>query len=107
MKILVVGMGECGGRIADEFNRLNRKAKVLRGNDIVTGTFAIDTDTSALSELKAVRVDYRHRILLGVQEYRGRGNIAVNKIGAEIVRKEIDKITDAVRMVKQSLHHTI
>jgi cell division GTPase FtsZ len=101
MKILVVGLGRCGGRIADEFERLNKKAKSTRGVEIVTGTFAIDTDAAALSELKSIKANYQRRILLGVPENRGQGQVAINKIGAEIVKKEADKIVDAVHLVKR------
>ena len=49
MKLAVVGLGQCGGRIADEFAQLNRRARVQRGIDIVTGAFAINTDIAFLS----------------------------------------------------------
>lgn len=101
MKILTVGIGKCGGRIADEFDRLNKKAKNMRGIEIVTGTFAVDTDTAALSELESIKADYKRRILLGAQETRGHGDIAENMIGAEIVKNEADKVIDVVRLVKR------
>jgi cell division GTPase FtsZ len=44
MKIVVIGLGQCGGRIADEFAKLNNKAKRQRGIEIVTGAFAVNTD---------------------------------------------------------------
>ena len=34
MKLLVIGCGQCGGRVADEFARLNKKARSQRGIDI-------------------------------------------------------------------------
>jgi len=40
MKLVVVGLGQCGGRIADEFSRLNSRAKSRRGMNIITGCFA-------------------------------------------------------------------
>ena len=101
MKILVVGIGNCGGRIADEFDRLNKRAKSMRGIEIVTGTFAVDTDTAALSELNSIKADYQRRILVGVQENRGHGMVAINEIGAEIAKKEADKVVNAVRLVKR------
>lgn len=101
MKNLIIGIGQCGSRIADEFNRLNRKAKGARGVEIITGTFAMDTDADTLSELKYIKADYQRRILLGIPQNRGHGNIADNKIGAEIVKKEVDKIVDAVHLVKR------
>jgi len=38
MKLVVIGLGQCGGRIADEFARLNARARIQRGIEIVTGT---------------------------------------------------------------------
>jgi cell division GTPase FtsZ len=101
MKILAVGIGKCGGQIADEFDRLNRKARSMRGLEIVTGAFAVDTDAAALSGLELIKTSYQRRILLGAPENRGRGGIAVSKVGAEIVKKDADRIVDAVRLVKR------
>ena len=43
MKLLVIGLGQCGGRIADEFARLNVRSRVQRGIDIITGVnFPVD-----------------------------------------------------------------
>ena len=65
MKLLVIGLGQCGGRIADEFARLNVRAYSQRGIEIITGTFAINTDVADLSGLSRVKPDYQHRILFG------------------------------------------
>ena len=51
MKLFVVGCGQCGGRIADEFARINIKAHVQRGFDICTGAIAVNTDIADLSGL--------------------------------------------------------
>ncbi|MFC1915069.1 cell division protein FtsZ, partial [Chloroflexota bacterium] len=63
MKLLIVGLGQCGGKIADEFARLGIKARVQRRIDIITGAFAVNTDIADLSGLSTIRADYRHRIL--------------------------------------------
>lgn len=101
MKILTVGIGACGGRIADEFDRLNRRARSTRGMDIVVGSIAVDTDAAALSELRYIKSDYKRRILLGIQENKGLGNVAANTIGAEIFKKEAEKVVDALRLMKR------
>jgi len=51
VKLVVIGLGQCGGKIADEFARLNARAHIQRGIEIVTGTFAINTDVADLSGL--------------------------------------------------------
>ena len=41
MKLVVIGFGQCGNRIADEFARLNRRARGHRGIEITPGVFAV------------------------------------------------------------------
>jgi cell division GTPase FtsZ len=100
MKLVVVGLGQCGGRIADEFARLNGKAKGHRGMTIVTGTLAVNTDAADLSGLSYINKDYRHRILIGGRKTGGHGVGKINELGAEIAREDADKIIDAIRATK-------
>lgn len=97
MKFLVIGCGQCGGRIADEFARLNRKAHAQRGIDIIADTFAVNTDVADLSGLSFIRRDYQHRILIGGQKTSGHGVGKINELGAEIAKEESDKVIEAAR----------
>jgi len=97
VKFLVIGCGQCGGRIADEFARLNRKAHAQRGIDIIVDTFAVNTDVTDLSGLSFIRRDYQHRILIGGQKTSGHGVGKINELGAEIAKDESDSITEAAR----------
>jgi len=97
MKLAVIGFGQCGGRIADEFARLNGRARRERGIEIVTGTFAVNTDVADLSGLSSVRSDYQHRILIGGRKTGGHGVGKINEHAAEIARADSDKIIDAIR----------
>ncbi len=101
MKIVVIGLGQCGGRIADEFARLNNRAKSQRGIEIVTGAFAVNTDAADLSGLTAIRRDYQHRILIGGRKTGGHGVGKVNELGAEIAKEDADKVVDAIRTTKR------
>jgi len=101
MKLVVVGLGQCGGRIADEFARLNSRAKSRRGMTIVTGCFAVNTDAADLSGLSAISNDHRHRILIGSRKTGGHGVGKINEIGAEVAREDADKIVDAIRTTKR------
>ena len=65
MKLTVIGFGQCGGRIADEFARLNGRARGLRGLDIISGAYAVNTDLADLSGLHTIRSDHEHRIVIG------------------------------------------
>ena len=97
MKLVVVGLGQCGGRIADEFARLSKRARAQRGMEIVTGAFAVNTDAADLSGLQIIRPDYQHRILVGGRRTGGHGVGKINELGAEVAREDGDKVVDALR----------
>ncbi len=97
MKLTVIGFGQCGGRVADEFARLDSQARSRRGIEIIPGVFAVNTDAADLSGLKVIRADYRHRVLIGTGKTGGHGVGKINELGAQIVREDSDKIIDAIR----------
>ena len=105
MKLLVIGCGQCGGRIADEFARLNKKARSQRRMDIITNTLAINTDIADLSGLSFIKSDYEHRILIGGQKTGGHGVGKINELAAEIAREDGDKILEGIRTT-QRFHET-
>lgn len=97
MKLLVIGLGQCGSNIADGFARINRRAKARRRIEIVTGAFAVNTDLADLSGLTNIPSDYRHRILIGGRKSGGHGVGKINELAAEIIREDTDKVIDAIR----------
>jgi len=97
MKLMVIGLGQCGSRVADEFARLGQRARGERGTTIVTGTFAVNTDQTDLTGLSHIGSDYMHRILIGGRKTWGHGVGKVNEMGAELAREDGDKVIDAVR----------
>ncbi|HET6477962.1 MAG TPA: tubulin/FtsZ family protein [Dehalococcoidales bacterium] len=101
MKLITVGFGQCGGRIADEFARLNRRAHVQRGIDIITNSLAVNTDVADLSGLTGIRPDYQHRILIGGRKTGGHGVGKINELGAEIAKEDGDKIIETIRSSKR------
>ncbi len=101
MKLVVVGFGQCGNRIADEFARLNRRARGQRGIEIIPGAFAVNTDAADLSGLYTIKPDYQHRILIGGEKTRGHGVAKLSELGAEIAREDGDKVIDAIRSIKR------
>ena len=100
MRLVVIGFGQCGGRIADEFARLNSKARSLRGLHIITGSYAVNTDIADLSGLHTIKANYDHRILIGSRKTGGHGVGKINELGAEIAREDSDKIIETVRNSK-------
>jgi cell division GTPase FtsZ len=101
MKITVVGMGQCGSRIADEFARLGVKARRRRGIQIITDALAINTDAGDLSGLSCIKSDWQHRILIGGLKTNGHGVGKVNETAAEIAKNDADKVIDAIRSTKR------
>jgi cell division GTPase FtsZ len=101
MKLLVLGLGQCGGRIADRFARLNKRARSKRGIEIITGAFAINTDITDLSGLSTIKPDYKHRIAIGSQKTNGHGVGKISELAAEIARQDGDKVINAIRATER------
>ncbi len=101
MKILVIGCGQCGGRIADSFARLNIRARKQRGIEIITGCFAVNTDMTDLAGLFTISRDSHHRIVIGTQRTSGHGVGKINELGAEIAKEESDRILEAIRYTER------
>jgi len=97
MKLLVVGLGQCGCRIADQLARLARKARRERNATILTGVYAVNSDKADLTGLSYIQSDYMHRILIGARKTGGHGVGKINEVGAELAREDGDKVVDAVR----------
>jgi cell division GTPase FtsZ len=95
MKMVVVGIGQCGGRLADELLELNSGMKTI------TGAFAVNTDEADLSGLWNIPSDYQHRILLGGRKTGGHGVGKINEVGAQLARENSDKIIDALRVTSK------
>ena len=100
MKLVFIGFGQCGGRMADEFARLNGRARSYRGIEIITGAYAVNTDAADLSGLSTIRSDYKHRILIGGRKTGGHGVGKINELGAEVAREDSDKVIDAIRTTR-------
>jgi cell division GTPase FtsZ len=101
MKLVVIGFGQCGGRVADEFARLNKRARGLRGLDIITGAYAVNTDIADLSGLVTIKSNFDHRILIGNKKTQGHGVGKINELGAEIARDDADKVIETIKNTEQ------
>jgi len=101
MKLIVIGFGQCGGRVADQFSRMDKKARSQRGIEITPGVFAVNTDAADLSGLTTIKSDYRHRILIGGRKTGGHGVGKINEFGAEIAKADADKVVDAIRSARR------
>ena len=107
MKLVVVGTGQGGSNIADEFVVLgkwvwkNRRIRIFTGGEqdpISKGVFAINLGAGDLYGLKHIPQSEDHTILLGTtDEFRGRGAGKVNANGAEQARRDAKKIVATIR----------
>ena len=98
MKLLVIGCGQCGGRLADEFALMNKKAHIQGGFDILTNVLAVNTDVADLSGLAYIKPDFQHRVLIGNKKTGGHGVGKMNEVGADIARSDGDKVIEAMRI---------
>jgi tubulin-like protein CetZ len=100
MKLMVIGLGQCGNRVADEFARLGRRAWSRRGIEAITDVFAVDTDAAALSGLYTIR-SKQQRIIIGEVKTRGHGVGKQSELAAQIAREESFKIIDTIRQTER------
>jgi cell division GTPase FtsZ len=97
MKLTVIGLGQCGCRIADHFARLNFKANAERKANIAPMVIAVNTDQADLTGLRYIKKDYMHRVLLGLRQTLGHGVGKINELGAELAKADGDKVLEAVK----------
>lgn len=98
MKLVVVGLGQCGCNIADQFYAVNTYAKsFFEGHrEILTDAFAINTDETDLSSFRNIPKDNRHRILIGSLNSFGHGVGKINIEAARIMKECNSAVTDAI-----------
>jgi len=97
MKLSVIGLGQCGCRVADQFARLNAKGQAERKATIAPHVLAVNTDQADLTGLNFIKKDYMHRILIGLRETLGHGVGKINELGAQLARSDGDKVMDAIK----------
>jgi len=97
MKLTVIGLGQCGCRIADHFARLNLKAQAERKATIAPVIVAVNSDQADLTGLKYIKKDYMHRVLIGLRQTLGHGVGKINELGAQLAREDGDKIMEAIK----------
>jgi cell division GTPase FtsZ len=101
MKLMIIGLGQCGNRIADEYARLGNRAQRERGVKVITDAFAVDTDASALGGLQFIRSHKDQRIVVGETKTKSHGTGGISELGAQIFKEDGYKVVDAVRKAKR------
>jgi cell division GTPase FtsZ len=96
MKVLVIGVGQAGGKIADMFLADDRKSNVPH-------TFEVLAVNSAVSDLMGLQyIPQDDRVLIGETAVKGHGVGADNKKGAEIAEDEIEIVMNKVSKINVS-----
>ena len=98
MKVSVIGFGQCGCNITDEFYAVNKYANtVFNGHvEILTDAFAINTDEADLGGFKHIPKDKSHRILIGTMSAFGHGVGKINVDAANIIKASNSVVTDSI-----------
>lgn len=94
MKLLVIGVGDCGSRLAGCFSDLNKKAKAERHIQIITGAYAVNNERDELLSL----AKNEHKDLQTIfVSHKFDSNNPSALAGAEMMRVEGGRVLTAIR----------
>lgn len=98
MKVIAIGIGQCGCNIADEFYTINKYSKSFFGGriEILTEAFAINSDETDLTSLRHIPKDRNHRIIMGITKTFGHGVGKVNTEGTKLMKEITPVVIDDV-----------
>ncbi len=94
MKLLVIGLGDCGSRLAGCFSDLNKKARAERRIQIITGAYAVNNERDSL--LSLVKNEYKDLQTIYVNHRFDSSNRSA-LAGAEMMRIEGGRILTAIK----------
>ncbi len=93
MKLAMIGIGQAGGKIVDEFLAYDART----GADVVRAAVAANT---AKADLRGIEhIPQAQQILVGQSRVKGHGVGADNELGAEVTEEDIDEIQSALDSV--------
>ena len=90
MKLALIGFGQAGGKIVDQFVEYDER----QGTDIVRAAVAVNTAKADLMGLE--HIPENNRVLIGQSRVKGHGVGADNELGAEIAEEDIDEVQGAI-----------
>ena len=90
MKLAMIGFGQAGGKIVDEFLAHDERT----GGDVVRAAVAVNTAEADLMGLD--RVPRERRVLIGQSKVKGHGVGADNELGAEVAEEDIGEVQGAI-----------
>jgi cell division GTPase FtsZ len=95
MKLMVIGVGDCGCRLAREFAELNKMARAEWRANIITCAYAVNNEPSVLSELTKSGWDWLKAV--PIRSSLGVGNKST-EAGAKLMRQEGERVMLAMRL---------
>lgn len=97
MRLFVIGVGQCGGRLADEFVRMDRYARKNLDSFYMVDAMAVNADMADLLVLKDVKKDSTHRLAIGLDRTGGHGTAKDADTGASLMDADAQNFLSAVR----------
>ncbi|MBM4446251.1 MAG: cell division protein FtsZ [Chloroflexi bacterium] len=95
MKLMVIGVGDCGCKLAREFAGLNKLARSERHINIVTCAYAVNNDQTFLGKLTKSGWDWLRPVpIIGTVELGDKSTEA----GAKLMRQESERVMLAMRL---------
>jgi cell division GTPase FtsZ len=95
MKLMVIGIGDCGCKLAREFAELNKVARSERRVNIITSAYAVNTDQTFLTELTKPGWEWFKPVAI-------RGSVDLGdrstESGAKLMRQESERVMLAMRL---------
>jgi tubulin-like protein CetZ len=93
MRLLVIGVGDGGSRLAAEFARLDERSRRERGAQIITAAYAVNTDQEFLKAL----AKNKPRLLSTVPVRTNDIQVTTPERAAQLMREESGRIIAAMR----------
>ncbi|MCX6009301.1 MAG: cell division protein FtsZ [Chloroflexi bacterium] len=95
MKLMVIGVGDCGCKVAREFAELNKMARTERHVNIIACAYAVNNDQALLGELTKPGWEWLKPVLI-------RGSVELGdkstEAGVRLMRQESERVTLAMRL---------
>jgi cell division GTPase FtsZ len=95
MKLMVIGIGDCGCKVAREFAELNRMARSERRVNIITSAYAVNTDQTFLTELTKPGWEWFKPVPIRGPVDPGDKS---TESGAKLMRQESERVMLAMRL---------
>ncbi|WP_152040285.1 tubulin/FtsZ family protein [Salinigranum salinum] len=90
MKLVLIGVGQAGGKVVEALVRYDRETK----GQFVVGALAVNTARADLLGLETIPT--ANRVLVGQARVKGHGVGADNELGAEVMAEDIDEVLGAL-----------